>query len=647
MDKPFSAYRGSEPYVFVCYAHEDAETVYTELRWLHEQGVNLWYDEGISTGHEWTEKLASAIGECERFLFFVSPRSVESRHCRNEVQYALELDKKFVAVYVEATTLPPGLKLSIGLTQALLKQELKPDDYQTKLLDAIKGRYEKPTPDSLRGSPRIRLRPAHKLVLSLFAAAVIGSGSLFFFTNKTKQTYEQPVQIISQRSIAVMPFKSIGQTADDPYFAEGLAEELLNTFTRIPGLQVASRTASFDLDREDLDARDIGQQLRVAKILEGAVRRSGDQLHVSVEIIDAQTGYQIWANRYDAQFDDVFVIQNEITTAVVDALEMELQDTSHSYVQEIDPDAFSLYLQGKYQYRQSTALGLQRAIGLLEKSLQLEPGYADALDNLALVHIRQADLGLAPAEQAYEQARRALLTARQHDPDNAEVLAHLAWIAMVHDWDFREASNHLILAASISPKNPTVLGHAAKLAMIFGRLDETIPYREEIVARNPLSRTSHHNLGNAYYFASLYSQAEAMFVRALDLRPNYLGGYFHLGLVYLARGDLDKARTSLQREPDAGWRLQGKSLVAYASGDQATSDAALLNLQDAHSAEMAYQIAQTHAFRNEPDRAFSWLERAYAQHDSGLPELYVDPLLSNLHSDPRWNVMLTQLGIIQ
>jgi serine/threonine-protein kinase len=183
--------------------------------------------------------------------------------------------------------------------------------------------------------------------------------------------------------------------------------------------------------------------------------------------------------------------------------------------------------------------------------------------------------------------------------------------------------------------------------MIFGRLDETIPYREEIVARNPLSRTSHHNLGNAYYFAGLYSQAEAMFVRALDLRPNYLGGYFHLALVSLARGDLDKARTSLQREPDAGWRLQGKSLAAYASGDQATSDAALRNLQDAHSAEMAYQIAQTHAFRNEPDMAFDWLERAYAQHDSGLPELYVDPLLSNLHSDARWNVMLTQLGIIQ
>ncbi len=647
MDKPFSAYRGSEPYVFVCYAHEDAETVYQELQWLRARGVNIWYDEGISPGHEWTEKLASAIGECERFLFFVSPRSVESRHCRNEVQYALELDKNLVSVYVEATTLPPGLKLSIGLTQALLKQELKPDDYQTKLLDAIKGRYEKPTSDSRRGSSRPRFHPARGLVLLLIAAIAVGSASWLFFADNTKQTYEQPVQLISQRSIAVMPFKSNGQTADDTYFAEGLAEELLNTFTRIPGLQVASRTSSFNLDREDLDARDIGQQLSVAKILEGVVRRSGDQLHVSVEIIDAQTGYQIWASSYDRQFDDVFAIQNEITKAVAEALEMELQDTSQAFVQEIDPDAFSLYLQGKYQYRQSTALGLQRAIGLLEKSLQLEPGYVDALDNLALVHIRQADLGLAPAEQAYEQARRALMAARQHDPDNAEALAHLAWIAMVHDWDFREASNHLMLATRISPTNLTVLGHSAKLAMIFGRLDETIAYREEIATRNPNSRTSHHNLGNAYYFASLYSQAEAMYVRALALRPDYLGGYFHLGLVSLVRGDVDKARTSFQREPDAGWRLQGKSLAAYASGDQATSAEALRALKDAHSATMAYQIAQTHAFRNEPDMAFNWLERAYAQHDSGLPELYVDPLLSNLRSDARWNVMLTQLGIIQ
>jgi tetratricopeptide (TPR) repeat protein len=291
-----------------------------------------------------------------------------------------------------------------------------------------------------------------------------------------------------------------------------------------------------------------------------------------------------------------------------------------------------------------TAEAYDQAEILLKQALELDPGFAPAWVELGRVHLTQAmAFGLRPYDEASELARHAIQQALAIDPQNGGAYAALAGIEMNYDWDFVMASQHLQQALKLNPGDAGILRTAARLEQILGRNDDAIDLYRQSIVLDPLS--GHFGLGVSLYRAHRLEEAADSLRMELSLTPGGAVTQHRLGLVLLAQGDAPAALAEINQEPDDGWRLAGLAIVQHALGDAGASDAALEELIERFSADMAYQVADAYAFRGEIDNAFEWLERAYESRDSGLTSLLLDPLLTNLHDDPRWEPLLDKMGL--
>ena len=331
MERPFPAYRGDDPYTFVCYSHTDAELVYPELVWLNQQNCNIWYDEGIAPGEEWTEELAQAIKGASHFLYFVSPDSIQSRNCRDEVNFALENDQHLVSVYLKETQLTDGLRLSIGLTQAILKHELAEHIYHEKLLTALAIETQDATlgaPEdlSVRTTPSIQppktIRWRKPVGLGLVAVAIFAIGLL------TYRLYEDATE---GYSIAVLPFINLSNDERTGLLGRGLSDSIIDQLaqrhfflTQGWKLKVAARTASFKLADQGEDLALIAEKLNVGYVLEGSVQRTGDNLLITAQLIRADDSFHIWSKTYERSLEDGFSIQAGVAQNTARNIEMEM-----------------------------------------------------------------------------------------------------------------------------------------------------------------------------------------------------------------------------------------------------------------------------------------------------------------------------------
>lgn len=446
-------------------------------------------------------------------------------------------------------------------------------------------------------------------------------------------------------SIAVLPFVNISSDEGNEYFADGLAEELLNLLARLPQLRVAARTSSFAFRNSQLGIREIAEQLRVANVLEGSVRKSGSRIRVTAQLIESATGYHLSTQTFDRNLDDIFQVQDEIAAAVVRQLTPALFGELPVHATNIHPDAYTLYLRGRHEYRQSSPEGFANAIRCFQQALEVDPGLASAWDLLGMVYIRQADMGISPADEAYTRGRHAIEKATEIDPGLVEAHAHLAWISMTFDWDFAAAQVHIDRALGLDPRNYTALAQAGALAFVLGRLEQSVALREQALSLDPVGRGGYHNMGSALLNSGRYDEAEAMFQRALSISPDYIGGWFYRGLPALLRGDAPAALACFERERDAGWRLEGLAMAHWRIEQFADSDAAVHEITQRFQDDMSYQLAEIHAFRGEIDQAFDWLNRAVTIRDGGVVEMLTNPLMVGLHDDPRWLTLLQQVGL--
>lgn len=285
METPFPAYQGDDRFVFVCYSHGDAVDVYPEIERLKNEGVNIWYDEGIRPGSEWTDELASAITRCSKFLFFVTAQSVQSRHCRDEVQYALKQGIPIVVIYLEKAELPPGLELVLGSIQAIFRDSPDPSRYLNRLLEAI---WEDVAKDELSKSgighvpaPRVQarelpqLRPSRKLpgILALTLLLILSLVGIYYWS-RDNGVEVASVMLVDDHSIAVLPFENRGGFESEDYYPDSVSEDLLNRLSGIDQLSVASRRSSFQYrnqDVEQLGLVEIASRLGVGSELNGYI----------------------------------------------------------------------------------------------------------------------------------------------------------------------------------------------------------------------------------------------------------------------------------------------------------------------------------------------------------------------------------------
>jgi TolB-like protein/Flp pilus assembly protein TadD len=447
---------------------------------------------------------------------------------------------------------------------------------------------------------------------------------------------------IPEKSIAVLPFVNMSSDKEQEFFSDGISEELLNVLSKVPQLQVAARTSSFCFKGKQIEIPEIARQLHVANVLEGSVRKSGDQLRITAQLIRAAEGYHLWSETYDRKMDDIFKIQDEIAGEVVKQLKVTLLGAPPT-VRQTDPKAYTLYLQAVQLGRQLTPEAFAQSDALLNQVLEIDPRYAPAWSELARNSLNKGFQGLLPSSEGLARSREAEEKALAIDPNYAPAHAGLGSVA-AYDNDSVGAAKHFERALALDPSDLSVLDELAVFLRSLGRLREALALNEAIVRRDPVNVTALNNLGNAQLLMGQFDAAIASFRSVLKLSPGYGGAHYFIGEAMLLKGDARAALAEIEQEKSEVLRLIGLSMAYHALGRKTESDATLGNLIAKFEKDWSYNIAFVYAFRGEADKAFEWLDKAVQYHDPGFSEIASENLFDNIHSDPRWLPFLRKLG---
>jgi serine/threonine protein kinase/tetratricopeptide (TPR) repeat protein len=448
-------------------------------------------------------------------------------------------------------------------------------------------------------------------------------------------------------SIAVLPFVNMSSDKEQEYFSDGLSEELLNNLANIPGLRVAARTSSFQFKGKSEDLRTVGEKLNVGTILEGSVRKEGKRVRITAQLIKAADGFHLWSETYDREMKDVFAVQDEIARSVASSLKVALLGTSaaSSSAQERSPEAYNAYLQGRYFFQQRAKESVEKATQYYEEAIKLDPSYAMAWAGLSEASSLRADSGYLSADEGYRKARDAAERALALDPNLPEAHAAMGFIKTNYDWDWAGADTSFQRALALGPGNVTTIRNAARLSAALGRFDEALALERRAVELDPLNTAVHFGHCLIAYYAGKLDEAESVCKKTLEINPARPLAHAFLGRINLARLHTQDALAAAELEPEEWAHLQGLALAHHALGRSKDSDAALAELIVKDATTAAYQIAEVYAFRGETDRAFEWLERAYASRDGGLAQLKGDPLLKSIERDPRYASFLKKMHL--
>ena len=453
-------------------------------------------------------------------------------------------------------------------------------------------------------------------------------------------------------SIAVLPFADMSSAHDQEFMGDGLAEEILNLLAQVDGLQVTGRTSSFSFKGKTVRLEEIGRDLHVAHVLEGSVRRAGQRIRVTAQLVKTADGFHLWSQNFDRDLADALALQDEIARAVVAAIAPRLTGRAPAAARAgaaaPSPEAYAAYLAGKQGSRAPDAARVRQAQASLERAVELAPGFAPAHAALARTYdllggyfadtpeevTRYASLELASAERAV-----AL------DPELGEAYAARALHALSYAWDWQRALADSQRAVELAPGSPEARSvHARALATV-GRRDEALAEARRAVAADPLADWTWASLGLlAFRLGDRVAVGEAL-DRLAALSPT---SALYLALragVLLQDGRTEEALAAYRLVPLEFIRALGSAICEHRLGHEAESREALGVLEGRLAGSAAYQAAEARAMRGEPDQAFDWLERARLQHDSGLTLARLDYYLTPLHGDPRWKPFLRKLGL--
>ena len=493
-----------------------------------------------------------------------------------------------------------------------------------------------------RGTNRFRKPLVLALVLLLLAAV----GGYFWRSRR------HAAAGVNTASIAVLPFADMSAAKDQEYFSDGLAEELTNDLAKVPGLKVAGRSSAFQFKGRNEDVRTVGQKLNVANILEGSVRRDGSRVRITAELTKVNDGFQLWSEEYNAEIKDIFAVQDQIARAVTGALQVKLlggnatPDLAGSKV--ANPAAYQAYLQAAYFLnRGSDKTNYDKALDYADQAIKLDPNFADAWALRSTIFAGMAADGFMNVGSGFLRAREDAEQAIALDPHSSEGYLSLANIRLGYDFDWEGAEDALSKAAALEPGSVDVLSSRADLQQVWGRLDEAIELRKRAVALDPLCAWCYFFLGNDLFNNGQYNEANKVLQKALELDPQQGFVHFVRGQILLAQGRPQDSLVEMQQETNDWLKLTGEALAYHSLGRQRAAEAVLKELIDKHGSDSAYQIAQVYAYRGEMDKALDWLNRAYQQHDSGLPYLKSDGLFKSLHQDPRYLHLLEKMQLTQ
>ncbi|WP_026451296.1 CDC27 family protein [Aequorivita capsosiphonis] len=498
---------------------------------------------------------------------------------------------------------------------------------------------------SIRKKTGKRLNKIIIAFLVLFLAVLVIDR--FIITNKNDENTFDTASIGSNfKTIAVLPFQDFSEKKDNAYFADGLTEALLNLLSQVELLKVTSRTSTFSFKNSDLKIPEIAQKLNVTYVLEGSVRKSGNLLRITAQLIDAKNDKHLWSETYDRNLDNIFAIQDEVSEAVVKSLELNLLDSKPLPKSiKTNPKAYKLYLQAvQASHFSSDKQKLIEAVALAKKALKIDNNYVPAWLLLSRVYETQANNGTLGFEQGYTLAKAATNKVLEIDPKNALAYAYLADDELSFDWNFAKAKQLNAIALKLDGSNPEIISLSATLAIALGNLESALRLQEYSASLDPLNPDTYFQLMNVYYCADQLEKAVEASKKCIELQPNRYAVHYYYARILLQQNKIEEALEAIKKEEDEGWSLQIHSDIYYKLGDIEKSEEYMQELISKYTNDMAYQIAESYSFRNDTENAFKWLDKAYKVHDVGLNEVLSEPRFRNLHSEKRWRKFIHKMG---
>jgi len=446
-------------------------------------------------------------------------------------------------------------------------------------------------------------------------------------------------------SIAVLPFLDLSEHHDQGYFSDGLAEELIDMLAQVDELRVPSHTSSFSFAGTTNDIEVIARRLRVTHVLEGSVRRMNDRIRVTAQLIRADDGYHLWSNTYDRDLNDIFEVQDEIAASVVSALKLRLVPNQHvvNAHRTENVQAYMLYLAGRQNYYMGP--DFQRAIGAFREATVLDPRYAAAYAGLAEAMGYSSDAA-QDSGPVLEQALQAANKAIELGPDLAEGYAARGLLRTVWLWDWTGARADIEKALALDPGSAPGHRRRGMLLAQTGLLAEGIAELRTACELDPVVEGTWGYLGFFLTAEGQYAASREAFMAGMRLEHgNLVEDHYYRGVNELMDHRVEAAREQFVQSLKPALRDAGIALVEHSIGHAEQSEAALDALIREHTADEPYTIATVYAWRGDDDKAFQWLERAYARRHTYLSRVKVDPLLKRLHGDPRFGALLRKMGL--
>ena len=664
--------------VFLSYASQDAAAAQRICEALRAAGIEVWFDQSALRGGDvWDQAIRKQIKTCVLFIPVISRHTHEREEGYFRLEWKLAVDRSQLMTTNKAFLLPvvvddtreddenvpdrfkdihwtrlPAGEASpafVERVRRLVSQEPSPTTVKASLSANTAAAAAMTIADPIRSF----WRPKKALTL---AAAVIFSGLVAYFvidklwiskrqTSPAVPTSTAPADFVPPpHSVAVLPFVDMSGKRDQEYFSDGLSEELIDMLTKIPNLRVPARTSSFYFKGRQVTVADIAKVLNVAHVLEGSVRKSGNRLRITAQLIRVDNGYHLWSVTYDRELDDIFKVQDEIAGAVVRSLKISLLSSAPESPTNPNSEAYAIYLQSRYFADRSWDPENERkAADLLQQAVRLDPGFARAWAALASRHAFEATTGTRPPNEGREMALREADRAAALDPTLAETHMVKARISYYLDWDWPAAAAEINEARARDSYNADALEAQALVADTLGHDTEALRLRQQAIELDPLSPTKYFALGRTYIKLGRPADAEASFRKALDLNPAGPFLHWNIALALLLRGEYAAALAEMQREPAASGRTTGLALVYHAMAREADSDEALRAMPKADVSP--FWFAAVHAFRGETDQALAWLDRAYQVHDFYLVDMKGFPLLKNLETDSRYKAFLRKMKL--
>jgi TolB-like protein len=674
--------------VFLSYASEDADAARRICTALRAAGIEVWFDQSeLRGGDAWDQSIRHQIHDCALFVPIISANTVSRPEGYFRLEWSLAdqrtqmiaRNKTFIVpVCVDATPdasadVPDSFlrvqwtRLPAGETPPAFSARI------ASLLGMVAAHTGQPDSLTAPGSsapvasaslparamapPRVgpALRRARLIIILVAGAALLAAAIAWqpwrMMAGRDSAGHAVPAvpagtpAAAAEKSIAVLPFVDMSEKHDQEYFSDGLAEELIDALTRVANLRVPARTSSFSFKGKATTIGEIARALGVSHVLEGSVRKSGDHMRITAQLVRADNGFHLWSQTYDRDVRDIFAVQDDIANAVVEQLRITLLGSGEvAPKQAIGTEAHNLYLQARYVAARDGPDDLDKAVLLYQQALALEPNYAAAWSWLAYCHVRRVAQGLDTTGAGYTKATTAARRAIAIDPQLPEPYIVLALAHMQYDLDWKTAADELAQAVALDPNGALAQLILGYLTVATGRMSDAVAHFRRALDTDPLNLLHSKYLGRALHYAGRAAESAAVLRHAISLNPQFPGLHYELGRALLQLGDPQAARAAFEAEADPAWRSFGLPLGYLVTHREPEARAALAALVT-QPVGSEFQTAETFAFFGQTDKSFEWLERARSQHDPGLIWTRRDPLLTSITGDPRFGALLKRLGM--